>query len=369
MEKSIITRKELYTLVWSVPMSTLAKQFDVTDYELRKICKSFSIPLPKLGYWQSVKSGKTVSIPALPLDYVGIEEINLKTFVEKQSEPIISPQHLIQKEIETELQDLLIVPSRLTNPDPITSSVKDYIEKKKYVNHSTGMIYSRWSLIEVNVTTANLGRALRFLDTFIKVLKARGHEMKIKNSEVVFIIENDEYELAIREKLKRSTHIKPGNYSYDYTPTNILILKTGRFSNQQEWSDGKLPLESKISAIVAGIEFKAKQWRLELEEAWRRTAEQEAQRQIQRDKELLKEKELLLFKRLMLQAKRWKDSQILREYIDAMTHHNQSADKNSNNLNEWTEWARKKAEWYDPIVEGPDNLLAEVDRDSLTFKK
>ena len=38
MEK--LTRNQLFTLVWSEPMTTLAKRFGLTDASLRKICKT-----------------------------------------------------------------------------------------------------------------------------------------------------------------------------------------------------------------------------------------------------------------------------------------------------------------------------------------
>ena len=36
---------------------------------------------------------------------------------------------------------------------------------------------------------------------------------------------------------------------------------------------------------------------------------------------------------------------------------------------EWLEWAKRKADWYDPFTESPDELLANVDRNTLEFPK
>ncbi|WP_162055462.1 hypothetical protein [Pontibacter pamirensis] len=49
----------------------------------------------------------------------------------------------------------------------------------------------------------------------------------------------ERFEVAIREKLKRSDEIKKGNYSYDYTPTGLLVLWVGRHWSGREWQDGK----------------------------------------------------------------------------------------------------------------------------------
>jgi hypothetical protein len=47
MEK---TRQELFELVWSMPMTKLSKQFELSDVGLRKICIKNQIPLPPQGH-------------------------------------------------------------------------------------------------------------------------------------------------------------------------------------------------------------------------------------------------------------------------------------------------------------------------------
>jgi hypothetical protein len=46
----IFSRRELYALVWSKPMSALAKDYGISDRGLAKICDRHSIPVPPLGY-------------------------------------------------------------------------------------------------------------------------------------------------------------------------------------------------------------------------------------------------------------------------------------------------------------------------------
>ena len=53
-----LTRKELYDLVWSEPMTTICKRFGLSDNGLRKRCKSMNIPttfgvLGKTEIWSS----------------------------------------------------------------------------------------------------------------------------------------------------------------------------------------------------------------------------------------------------------------------------------------------------------------------------
>lgn len=49
-EEKRLTRKELYDLVWSKSMRALAKDFNLSDVGLAKICKKHNIPRPGLPY-------------------------------------------------------------------------------------------------------------------------------------------------------------------------------------------------------------------------------------------------------------------------------------------------------------------------------
>ena len=56
--KKILSRQELYDLVWSKPMVQLAQDFELSDVGLKKICKAAYIPTPTLGYWAKKQNGK-----------------------------------------------------------------------------------------------------------------------------------------------------------------------------------------------------------------------------------------------------------------------------------------------------------------------
>lgn len=55
-----LTRKELYNLVWSKPLTHIAKEYGFSDNGIRKICIKNNIPLPKAGYWAKIKRNKKV---------------------------------------------------------------------------------------------------------------------------------------------------------------------------------------------------------------------------------------------------------------------------------------------------------------------
>lgn len=65
MAKSF-TREEFYDLVWSKPMTQLAKDFALSDVALHKICRKHGIPNPPLGWWAKKAAGKPVKRTPLP---------------------------------------------------------------------------------------------------------------------------------------------------------------------------------------------------------------------------------------------------------------------------------------------------------------
>ncbi|NJX15520.1 hypothetical protein [Tamlana crocina] len=67
-DKKGLKRKELFDLVWSKPLTTLAKELNFDAYNLRKICSKHNIPLPQSGHWQKIKHNKKVSKATFPVD-------------------------------------------------------------------------------------------------------------------------------------------------------------------------------------------------------------------------------------------------------------------------------------------------------------
>lgn len=45
----VLSRKDVYDLVWSKPVCALAKEFGMSDVALAKWCHKMDIPLPGVG--------------------------------------------------------------------------------------------------------------------------------------------------------------------------------------------------------------------------------------------------------------------------------------------------------------------------------
>ena len=55
-----LTRRAIYDLVWSSPMTKVAEDLGISDVGLKKICQKHRIPTPSRGYWAKKQAGKPV---------------------------------------------------------------------------------------------------------------------------------------------------------------------------------------------------------------------------------------------------------------------------------------------------------------------
>ena len=128
-----LTRKELYDLVWSEPMTTICKRFGLSDNGLRKRCKSMNIPTPPLGYWAKLKYGKQVT----PLPFQQ-EETNAtqSTTLQEAKEPKVEMEKSVnpykQRELEICSGDISCfkVPEVLYAKNPLIIDTKEKFRQR-----------------------------------------------------------------------------------------------------------------------------------------------------------------------------------------------------------------------------------------------
>ena len=70
----IFTREQFYELVWSKPLTHLAKEFGLSDVALHKICRKHDVPHPPLGWWAKKAAGKPITRTPLPRAKAGVSD-------------------------------------------------------------------------------------------------------------------------------------------------------------------------------------------------------------------------------------------------------------------------------------------------------
>src|SRR5690606_18291917 len=97
----------------------------------------------------------------------------------------------------------LLVPEKLTSPDPLIVSAKNnLVVNKDNRRHKDEVI--RLAPLDVHVAHKNVSRSLRFMDTLIKALKNRSHDIKCENSGMYVVIGDEKIQISLKEKVKRN---------------------------------------------------------------------------------------------------------------------------------------------------------------------
>ncbi|MFT2011009.1 hypothetical protein ACMA1I_20225 [Pontibacter sp. 13R65] len=369
MEKVIINRQELYHMVWKEPMTTLAKRYSISDNGLRKICIKLQVPLPKKGHWMKVKAGKKVKVTPLPLTYKGEQEVRLTVREDGEAyDPTgLSALARVQRDLEDHNRDLITVPDTIKRPDPLIVAAKEVFDREKKKRSYNGL-YSCMRSLNIHASPATAARAFRFMDTLIKALKALGNDVVVEYQSTYAVIESERFEIGVREKLTKYT-IKCGTWdSSEYKPSGLLSFWYKNFGTK-EWADGKKPLEDRLSRIIATLQLKGKQEHAERLERERKQAEREERERTYREMEARQEKELANLNNILVEAERWRQAKVMRDYANEVERAARNNNIYTEQLGEWAEWVRKKADWHDPQVKRQDELLTEVDWETLNLKK
>lgn len=353
MNTKEFTRQELYDLVWTIPAMQIAKDFGLTYEEFKKFCKYYDIPLPDGGYWMKVKWNKPVIKSAFNPHFEGESKIVLAQYIEEFINNSKDPLKSKIAEIENDPKAPLIFPVKIIKPDILTIQTREYWKESK-----GNIFYDKYKKLHfpIRVGDNHQERGLRFMDAFTKLLRYRGHTIAKEYHNTCVLIDGVYIDFDLREASKRI----PATTQYgtsEYVPTGEFIFKIGKYSRVKEWRDGKEKLESLLAKIVAKLEIYAEQEKIEREHSriWRLQYEEERKRK--EDLQKLKEEEMAKFKNLVTLSERYNKSQLIRQYIHAEILKVKKNDSFSDEFQKWVNWAKDKADWYDPTIEKDDEIL------------
>src|SRR5690606_34654308 len=140
-------------------------------------------------------------------------------------------------------------------------------------------------------------RALLFMNTFIKLLRARGHNIILEFRGTYAVIKNERVKIQLREKSKVVPVTKNNWTTREFHPNGILSFKSeGYFGS--EWKDGKKQLEEQLSYILAKLETHVNAL-LEIQRVNReRREEEDRKRRLKEEVEKMRKEELQNFKKL-----------------------------------------------------------------------
>lgn len=359
MVKYKYSRQELYEILWKKSATQLAKELDIKASQIRKICKHYSIPLPKSGYWTKLEFGKETKIESMEYikEYDSIE-INFKEPFINDRTHYLTKLSIKTKEIESQFPKESISSKRLSNIDPLVVRLGNYLnssEGQEYLYN--GKVRSEAGMIYIEISKPLIGRALRFTNSFIRLCRLRGHDIIIRERNTILIVKGEEYKIKIREKCNRVIDTSGYFGRHVLVPNGKLSLKIDYWDGK-EWSDTKTKsLEDQLPRVVAAFELRAQKDIAEREE-WRlERIERERLRKIEENKQakiLWENKKIEILRK---HSVKWNESQNISSFINELEKQKNLSKKQE----DWIIWAKKEVEYLNPLSNGIDELIDQYD--------
>lgn len=359
----ILTRAELYEMIWQTPTSQLAKRFGISDVALSKVCKKHNIPKPPLGYWRKVEIGLVPVRPDLPVADDKVQEhITFRSPAEREKHAPIRRSRSVREQIP--------VPDTLTNPHRLILSTKKALQIGQKWD---GILVPSLTIehLDVRVSKTQQDRAFRIMDTLLKELEARKYRVtavsKPKYLTQVLVLGEPIY-FGIREPTRQTEHIftkeelrkkEKGlllwEHKYDHHPSGRLALEILDEDGKvvTKWVDGKeQKVETCLAAFIEGlgkVAERRKMQRAQAEETHRKWEEEQQRRREAEERRKQEQKEIELLRQ---QVNAWDESQRILAFVAAVerkaAEKGQNADPGSE-LARWIEWARSYARRIDPL--------------------
>jgi hypothetical protein len=404
-------RADLYKAVWELPLTTLGKQYGLSDNGLRKICKAMNIPLPKIGHWARVAAGHSVARVPLPLD------CNRDTYVSNVQEKIVTSSEdgedelwlKSREEFERDPANVVLVPGEVTRWHPVLRELRSLMQerlkeaarhKKSWeewqirskVSRSKGpnLDVWKWSRFEAGGQLIELGRlafplrvtpltwerAFRIMQTLFDAAIARGFTIKHEGEKPALIFQYRESKVYFRlsEQLAEGTRPIAETSTYDRgAKTEAIRVPTGklRVFVGHSWSEIKLedraelPLEKQVNELLVRLFRKVVSERKSARKhaKWQREYEEGRQLAAQREVERLEKARLLAEEEtrrnaLLNEARCWRDSITLTDYISHIARRVASEDGGdcADRYKFWLDWAMRVAVELDPTARRLQNF-------------
>ena len=348
-----MNRKELYKLVWSIPLSAIEQELIVKIQDIKVACVKYQIPLPENGHWIKLKHNKHKATPNLtPLEDSELsDEDNVFESLNKDISPL-KRINLKKAEIEKDKRLNLRVKHHQKSFDTdVQLLINDFKNKDNQWHREEGMVQSSSHLFPISVAESNLKRTFRILDTLFKALKIRGHEVQINHSHTL-IISGEPIHLRFREKRVRyvKEHYSYGDY-HGFKPTGLLYFIEGGSYGDMFLSDSEnVKIESKISHLIASLEILAEKNAVERIKRDERRRVYELQREEGERLMKLFAIEKKKVEELFVNSENWIKSTNLKNYIYALEQNAVQTNSLTEEMRDYIKWAKLQADNLDPLT-------------------
>jgi hypothetical protein len=222
------TREEFYKLVWSKPLTHLAKEFVLSNVALHKICRKHDIPNPPLGWWAKKAAGQKVKQTPLPRAKAGVATLITIIGGELRQEP---------DAIVLARENARVLASSMTAdvvPNPIVARTVARLYNAKPAGVAGLVAIDGVGLIKCEVAPASIDRFELALNRIAAAAKAIGIELVRGNAAAAFLCDGEAIGFAVTEAVKRENHVATDQERADQ---EAWQRKQARRLQQNSWDD------------------------------------------------------------------------------------------------------------------------------------
>jgi len=210
-EHTVISRGELYELVWSKPMTKVSEQFEVSSSYMARVCTILNVPRPERGYWAKLAVGKAPPPQPLPDAKPGDQ---LYWSKEGELRPPAKPTRPPQRRPD--------VPVRIPRKGVhgLIRGARAHFEKSRPIDDGAYLKPYKKLLVDITASKAGLDKALDFANDLFNAFESVGHRVVIAPSdEQLRRATIDEREVRTKQ---RNPYYHSGPWS-PYRPTVVYV--------------------------------------------------------------------------------------------------------------------------------------------------
>lgn len=384
-------RKKLYDEIWDISLTGVSKKYGLNYTKLVQACKQNNIPYPSSAYWTKKNMGLDYSAEIVELSDAEEKEIEipLKNTEVLIDEKVSDKEKFIQKFnflnfLEGDEKRRVAKVIYELNVDKYKRNHKviiEYKNKKKEERREErkanyfNPYYNVHSYVEngyfANISKTQKDRCMKILSAIYFAIEELGGKV---NSDFSLYVRDEHINIEIEELQDKVTHeltkeeakkileyeeaqkrhtygYKPDIRKYDYVYNGKLKITCGNRKYIRE--NDKIRLEDKLGDIIIKLyeqSEETKNERLKREEIEKKQREEEERKEKIRKN---KKNEVKKIKELINCAEDYKIACEIRKYIDAVS----KKENLTNEIEDWINWANKKANWFDPIIDEEDEHL------------
>lgn len=389
---NIYDRELLYNEIWLAPVTEIAKRYAVSDVAIRKVCQSLDIPTPPVGYWAKLRAGKAVTRTPLPITNKPTKKSGVRTGtdytppLEKETLSFLNEE---DRSVVLSIATQIRLPDENAKMHPtIVAHRKAVIEWKKKHSEQETRGYNRRGMdtplfLADTVSEEALPRVLHIFDALIKAMEPLECSL---TSDLKFVVNGETVSVSVTEAKDEIKHIptkeenvqllkyeedkrrhswasKPKIRKYDYVYNGRITVSV---NGSKSFRDCKsYVIEDRLGDLMISF-YEAsdilRQEREAREEAERKRQEEEVRREKRRQRANEEVDHTLMLANL---SEDYDIACKIRRYITAV----EASGNLDPKITEWIEWAKAKADWYDPTIAREDEFWGKRDHQKNADQK